>query len=122
MKKAVPVIFAVGLIFLIVLGVFGYQAIQRYIPTTEPADLSELYQAEGNQIAVFYNYELQDIQGIFENGQTYLPLSWVNETINKRFYWDSTEQLLVYTPGAGCLRGCLHKGIQRRTAYPCQKR
>lgn len=97
MKKAVPVIFAVGLIFLIVLGVFGYQVIQRYIPTTEPADLSELYQAEGNQIAVFYNYELQDIQGIFENGQTYLPLSWVNETINKRFYWDSTEQLLVYT-------------------------
>ena len=97
MKKAVPVIFAVGLIFLIVLGVFGYQAIQRYIPTTEPADLSELYQAEGNQIAVFYNYELQDIQGIFENSQTYLPLSWVNETINKRFYWDSTEQLLIYT-------------------------
>ena len=97
MKKAVPVIFAVGLIFLIVLGVFGYQAIQRYIPSKEPADLSELYQAEGDQIAVFYNYELQDIQGIFENGQTYLPLSWVNENINKRFYWDSTEQLLVYT-------------------------
>ncbi len=97
MKKAVPVIFAVGLIFLIVLGVFGYHAIQRYIPSKEPADLSELYQAEGDQIAVFYNYELQDIQGIFENGQTYLPLLWVNENINKRFYWDSTEHLLVYT-------------------------
>lgn len=97
MKKAAPVIFAVVLIFLIVLGVLGYQAIQRYIPTKEPSDLSELYQAEGDQIAVFLNYELQDAQGIYENGQTYLPLSWVNETINPRFYWDSTEQLLIYT-------------------------
>ena len=30
------------------------------------------------------------------NGQTYLPISWVNEHINKRFYWDGTENMLVY--------------------------
>lgn len=97
MKKAVPVIIAIGLIFLIVLGVFGYQAIQRYIPTKEPADLYEVYQVGEGKTAVFFNFERQDVQGIYENAQTYLPLSWVNSKLNKRFYWDSTEGLLIYT-------------------------
>lgn len=97
MKKAVPVIIAIGLIFLIVLGAFGYQAIQRYMPTKEPADLNEVYQVEGDNVALYYNFGRQEMQGIYENGQTYLPLSWINGHVNKRFYWDSTEDLLVYT-------------------------
>lgn len=97
MKKAIPVIIAIGLIFLIVLGVFGYQAVQKYMPTKEAADLCEVYEIEGDDVALFYNYGRQEIQGIYENGQTYLPLSWIHGHINKRFYWDSTENLLVYT-------------------------
>ena len=97
MKRAVPVIIAIGLIFLIVLGFVSYQAIQRYMPTKEEADLYEVYDVDGNDVALFYNYGRQEMQGIYENGQTYLPLSWVLGHVNKRFYWDSTENLLVYT-------------------------
>lgn len=97
MKRAVPVIIAIGLIFLIVLGFFGYQAIQRYIPTKEPADLREVYQVSDGGVAVFFDFERQDVRGLYENGQTYLPLSWINSRLNKRFYWDGTEELLVYT-------------------------
>ncbi len=97
MKKAVPVITAVGLIFLIVLGVFGYQAVQNYIPTKELANLNEVYEVSGDDVALYYNYGRQEILGVYENGQTYLPLSWINGHVNKRFYWDSTEDLLVYT-------------------------
>ena len=67
MKRAVPVIIAIGLIFLIVLGVFGYQAIQRYMPTKEPADLNEVYQVEGDNVALYYNFGRQEMQGIYEN-------------------------------------------------------
>ncbi len=97
MKKAVPVMIASGLIFVIVLGVFGYQAVQKYMPTKEMADLEEVYEIGGDRVALYYNYGRQEIQGIYENGQTYLPLSWIHGHINKRFYWDSTESLLVYT-------------------------
>lgn len=96
MRRIIPVIVAFGLIILILLGFFGYQAVQKYIPTKELADLTEVYEVSGNEAAVFYNYELQETRGIYENEQTYLPLSWVNENLNKRFYWDSTEELLVY--------------------------
>lgn len=96
MKKLVPVFVAIGMIFVIILGFFGFKMIQKYTPSKELADLGGIYEASGNETAIIYNYELQKVQGIYENGQSYLPLSWINENINKRFYWDSTENLLVY--------------------------
>lgn len=98
MKKAVPVIVALSLIFLIILGVLGYQVIEKYMPTKDPADLFEVYGVNKGEAAIYYGYErLDDVIGICENGQTYLPLSWVSQNLNSRFYWDSAEKLLVYT-------------------------
>lgn len=96
MKKAIPVIVAVGLLFLIAMGFLGVWMVQKYTPSKELADLEEIYGAHGNEAAILYNYELQDARGIYENGQIYLPLDWINENLNKRFYWDSKEKLLVY--------------------------
>ena len=96
MRKIVPVLAAVGLIILIAAGFAGFQVIERYIPTKERADLAKVYDVSGDEIAILYNYELQAQTGIYENGQTYLPVSWVNAYINERFYWDRTEALLVY--------------------------
>ena len=42
------------------------------------------------------NYEKQEAVGIYENGQTYLPMDWVSENVNSRFYWDEGEEMLVY--------------------------
>ena len=78
------------------LGAVGVTFIQRYTPSKEAADLSEVWNVEGNEIALLYNYELQETKGLYENGESYLPISWVNEHVNKRFYWDEGEQLLVY--------------------------
>ena len=97
MKRLVPFFVAVGLIIMILLGVAGVQLVKKYMPTKEQADLNELYQTDENHTAVFFNCELQEARGIYERGQTYLPLTWINDYINKRFYWDSTEKLLVYT-------------------------
>ena len=96
MRKIVPVLVAVGLIILIAAGFVGFQVLDRYMSTKERADLAEVYDVSGDETAVFYNYERQEQTGIYENGQTYLPVSWVNDHINGRFYWDSTENLLVY--------------------------
>lgn len=96
MRKVVPVLVAVGLIILIVVGFVGFQVLDRYMLTKERADLAEVYDVSGDETAILYNYERQEQTGIYENGQTYLPVSWVNDHINERFYWDSTEDLLVY--------------------------
>lgn len=75
----------------------GIYAWKRYGPTKEPADLDQLYQVRAeNEVTVFLNYEMQEARGIYEEGQTYLPIDWVNKNLNERFYWDNNEDLLVY--------------------------
>ena len=75
----------------------GLKLYERYRPTYEMADKTEVFQIRGNQAAILLNGELQDSKGIYAEGQVYLPVSWVNQYVNERFYWDSGEELLVYT-------------------------
>lgn len=97
MKRRRSPLRAVVLVFLLlvvcVAGLYGYK---RYMPSRERADLDQLYDSQENEVTVFLNYEKQKIKGIYENGQTYLPVDWVNTNLNERFYWDSREKVLVY--------------------------
>ena len=96
MKKIVPVLIMIGMALCVFIGYLGYRAVQKYWPTKEPADLEAYYKVSGQETAIFLNNELQEETGFFQNGQVYLPVSWINDHINERFYWDENEQLLVY--------------------------
>lgn len=74
-------------------GVFLYW---KFGPSRERADLASVYKADKNETVLYLNYEKQDAVGIYENGQTYLPMDWVSENVNSRFYWDESEEMLVY--------------------------
>ena len=67
MRKAMPVFAVLGLIFVVILGAAGVTLIQRYTPSKEQADLSEVFKVEGNEVALFYNNELQETTGIYES-------------------------------------------------------
>lgn len=96
-RKAVPVLVALGLMFILIFGFFGTRILERYIPTDEKADITQLLGVTDDNVALFLNEELQEEKGIYVEGQTYLPIDWVNRTLNERFYWDTYEKLLVYT-------------------------
>ena len=95
--KLAPLFTALGVLVLIAVGIFGIMLAFKYLPSGEEADKQKLYKVQGEETAILYNCELQEAKGITRDGQTYLPITWVNETINERFYWDDTEKLLVYT-------------------------
>lgn len=95
-RKAVPVFVALGLMFILIFGFFGSRILERYIPTDEKADITQLLGVTDKKVALFLNEELQEEKGIYVEGQTYLPIDWVNRTLNERFYWDTNEKLLVY--------------------------
>ena len=92
---------AVGLVIGILLlagGIFAaLKLYERYGPSYEMADKTEVFQISGNQVAILLNGELQESKGIYADGQVYLPISWVNDCVNERFYWDSKEETLIYT-------------------------
>ena len=74
-------------------GVFLYW---KFGPSRERADLTSVYKADKNETVLYLNYEKQEAVGIYENGQTYLPMDWVSENVNSRFYWDEGEERLIY--------------------------
>lgn len=74
-------------------GVFLYW---KFGSSRERADLTSVYKADKNETVLYLNYEKQEAVGIYENGQTYLPMDWVSENVNSRFYWDEGEEMLVY--------------------------
>lgn len=88
---------AIGLIIILIMAFIGWEVAQRYIPSKEPADLAQVLGVSGEETAIFLNEEIQEATGITREGQTYLPLKWVNSYLNEKFYWDNVEKLLVYT-------------------------
>ena len=97
MKRAARAVFTVIIVLILAAAaVAGVWIGRKYIPSKETADISELFPAQGNRVSIVWNDEVQEEEGIYEENQIYLPLEWVNDHINERFYWDSGEKLLVY--------------------------
>lgn len=98
MKKflitALTVLVSVCIIAAAAAGFFLYR---KYAPSKEQADPSAWFKVSGDQVAVVLDDELQEgVTGRYIGGQTYLPLTWVNEHINERFYWDAAGKQLIY--------------------------
>lgn len=97
MKKMLRVL--LGIVLVIIVGAVvagGVILYQKYSPSKERADLNELFGVSGDDIAIVLNEELQEDTGLYIDGQFYLPVTWVNDHINERFYWDYNEKRLVY--------------------------
>ena len=76
----------------------GFILYRKYKPSKEQVDQSEWYQASGNEVAVFLNSEREEsVKGRYIDGQVYLPVNWVDEAVNERFYWDEENSQLIYT-------------------------
>ena len=93
--------FAVTVLVLMLLlmaagGAGGYIYMRKYMPSDELSDKAKVFGIKGSQVALLLDNELQEEKGIYEDGQVYLPVGWVNEYLNQRFYWDEGEKLLVY--------------------------
>lgn len=97
-KKLIPVLVVFFMIIVIVLMMFLGRVIDKYTPTDETADLSEYYNiSEDDQVAILFDHALSEEQGIYKNGMVYLDFTTLRSELNSRFYWDSNENLLLYT-------------------------
>ena len=86
-----------GYILFLIIAAAGLIAGIKYMPSREYADLDTLYAAGGSdRVALYLNYERQSESGVYADGQTYLPVTWINDNLNERFYWDLNENILVY--------------------------
>lgn len=98
MKKfLLTVLTAVVSVCIVAALVGGFLLYRKYSPSKEQADPSAWFQVSGDQVAVVLDDELVETDtGRYIDGQTYLPITWVNDHLNERFYWDAEDKQLIY--------------------------
>lgn len=88
-------ILAILLIVVIAAAVF---LIRKYSPSKELMDLKLYFQLEEeDDLAIIVQNELIEDKGIVLNGRPYVSTEVVKDYLNERFYWDSAENLYIYT-------------------------
>lgn len=85
-------------LFIVVSILIAFFVWKKYGATKERADLNGYYGIKNeNQLAVVINNGVMEPAGILSEGKVYVEYSLVRDFINERFYWDSNENILLYT-------------------------
>lgn len=98
-KQRLNQILVVALL-IILFGIVGLtvRIIQKYTPTKERMDPFDYYKiADEQEIPLIFGTEILEMTGRVVEGQIYIPIDAVNGYLNKRFYWDANENILIYT-------------------------
>ncbi len=99
MKKFIPAVVAIALIFIVVGVSFGVKVVERFSYSKEEQNLEEYYGVtEGSdEVAIVLQNERIDIQAKLIDGRCYMELEAVQDLLNERFYYDRNEGLLIFT-------------------------
>ena len=86
-----------GILLILVIGASVF-LIRRYSPSKELMDLNLYFQLEEeDELAIIVQNTLIEDKGIVLDGRPYVSTEVVKEYLNDRFYWDSAENLYIYT-------------------------
>lgn len=69
----------------------------KLTPSDEHMELTEYYQVGQDEILIFMENYQYDKKGLYMDNTVYIDYDTIVEHINKRFYWDNYENLLIYT-------------------------
>ena len=97
-KNTLPVLIIVGLIVIVLIFIGVSAVIDALTPTTERANLTEYYEIENeSQVAIVLDNEVLDSYATRIDGEVYLDFRFIYNNLSSRFYWDSNENILLYT-------------------------
>ena len=97
-KGWVPVLIAILLILLVGGATVGVKLYDKYSYSKERMDLAEYYNiAQGDRAALVVGDEVIEDQALQREGNYYLPLAFVQQNLNDKFYYDRHEKLLLFT-------------------------
>ena len=96
-RQHTPIVIVCVLILLIAVIGIATHVVMKYMPTKERMDLSEYYGQPGEgELDVVLGTDIMEERAVQSGDQVYLPLDMVNTYLNQRYYWDSTNQQVLY--------------------------
>ncbi len=90
------------IVLAILIGAIGFASyyfyMEKYGLSDEEMNLSKYYETVSeSDMAIVLNDEIIGVEGIVINDVPYISYDTVRTLLNSRFYWDSNENLLLYT-------------------------
>ncbi|MBQ4473296.1 MAG: glycosyl hydrolase family 18 [Lachnospiraceae bacterium] len=90
---------------LLVIGtVAAILLVNKYMPSKERMDLETLYTVDEGKAPLFFENERAEKDCLVIDGVPYVEFETVRTLLNKRFYWDTTENVLLYTTPTDLIR------------------
>ena len=96
-----------AMIFVILIAsvIGGAFLIKKYGPSKEMVSVDKYYGIENeNQLAITIDNEVVGAKGMLYEGKPYVEYSVVRDYLNRRFYLDVNENILLYTLSDGTVR------------------
>ena len=119
-RRKLPMILAAS--FLVLLFVIAFSFLyKRYSPSNKVMPLSKYFHVKGNEVALMVHDKYLEDTGFVEENQIYIPYEVVQQYINKRFYFDSTENILSYTTAYEVIRSEVGSGNYQVNKSKSQK-
>lgn len=78
--------------------------IEKMTPSKEIMKLEDYYKLKASEVMVILQDEIYEKKGLLINDKVYIDYDTVAQKFNKRFYWDSNENILTYTTPTEILR------------------
>lgn len=103
-KKYIPVLVAVALIVVVALIGLSTGLLEKYSYSQERADLNTYFNvAGGEETAIVFNDTLIETDALYRDDHVYFPLAFVDENLNNHFYYDMSQQQLLFTTDTAIL-------------------
>lgn len=94
MKRA---IIGTGIAFVAIIIIIVAVIIKKITPSDKVMKLTEYYQVNDGEVLIVMQDHIYEEPAILEEGTIYIDYDTVIGKFNKRFYWDSNENILSYT-------------------------
>lgn len=103
--KIIPIAAVLSLIFIILVSIMVGKKIKQYVPSSEEQDLEKYFGITADdEIAIELNHSIIEEKALLRDGEIYLDYDYVHDFLNDRFYWDTNENILLYTTSSDVIK------------------
>lgn len=99
-KKAAPLLAVVVLVVVVAAIILVTNLVKKYTPTSEVMDGKEYFGVSSEnetEAALIIGNRVSEYKGMVSGENCYVDFEAVKTLLNDRFYWDSEENLMLYT-------------------------
>ncbi len=96
-RRMVGVLAIIVLIIVVAVILVLTPLIKKYTPTKEQTNYSEYYGLSGEEaLVVVVDGVRSEVNGLLIDNEAYVDYDTVHDQLNRRFFWDGTEEILRY--------------------------